>query len=233
MPSPRTFSPSPPTSKPATAARSRPAPRNEGLLGYLVADPNDIEASRDILQRWGDEPGIVGVKVHTEWSHRHTGSPRDLGAVRRPRRPRPARQDPQRRSRLGPAPAPHRSRASQAADHHRPRRTRLPEPRGRPDRAPRPTTSTPRCRRASPSSPPSASSCESSRRTRCCSGPTRRCSIPRSSSGRTRTPEIPAADRVGCLLGQRGAPLRDRLRRVGLSCRRGRSAASSTRARDP
>jgi predicted TIM-barrel fold metal-dependent hydrolase len=49
--------------------------RNEGLLGYLVADPNDIEASRDILHRWGDEPGIVGVKVHTEWSHRHTGSP--------------------------------------------------------------------------------------------------------------------------------------------------------------
>ena len=37
--------------------------RNEGLLGYLVADPNDIEASRDILHRWGDESGIVGVKV--------------------------------------------------------------------------------------------------------------------------------------------------------------------------
>jgi predicted TIM-barrel fold metal-dependent hydrolase len=43
-------------------------------LGYLVADPNDIEASRDQLRRWGGEPGIVGVKVHTEWSHRHTGS---------------------------------------------------------------------------------------------------------------------------------------------------------------
>ena len=48
--------------------------RNEGLLGYLVADPNDIDASRDLLRRWGDAPGIVGVKVHTEWSHRHTGS---------------------------------------------------------------------------------------------------------------------------------------------------------------
>ena len=48
--------------------------RNEGLLGYLVADPNDIEASRDLLRRWGGAPGIVGVKVHTEWSHRHTGS---------------------------------------------------------------------------------------------------------------------------------------------------------------
>jgi predicted TIM-barrel fold metal-dependent hydrolase len=48
---------------------------DKGLLGYLVADPNDIEASRDLLRRWGGEPGIVGVKVHTEWSHRHTGSP--------------------------------------------------------------------------------------------------------------------------------------------------------------
>jgi uncharacterized protein len=49
--------------------------RVPGQLGYLVADPNDIDASRDILRRWGGEPGIVGVKVHTEWSHRHTGSP--------------------------------------------------------------------------------------------------------------------------------------------------------------
>ncbi len=45
-----------------------------GRLGYLVADPNDIEASRDQLRRWGDAPGIVGVKVHTEWSRRLTGS---------------------------------------------------------------------------------------------------------------------------------------------------------------
>lgn len=48
--------------------------RLPGRLGYLVADPNDIEASRDQLRRWGDAPGIVGVKVHTEWSHRATGS---------------------------------------------------------------------------------------------------------------------------------------------------------------
>jgi uncharacterized protein len=48
--------------------------RMPGRLGYLVADPNDIEASRDQLRRWGEAPGIVGVKVHTEWSHRHTGS---------------------------------------------------------------------------------------------------------------------------------------------------------------
>jgi predicted TIM-barrel fold metal-dependent hydrolase len=49
--------------------------RNPGLLGYVVADPNDIEASREQLRRWGDAPGMVGVKVHTEWSKRHTGSP--------------------------------------------------------------------------------------------------------------------------------------------------------------
>jgi uncharacterized protein len=49
--------------------------RVPGQLGYLVADPNDIDASRDLLRRWGGEPGIVGVKVHTEWSKRHTGSP--------------------------------------------------------------------------------------------------------------------------------------------------------------
>ncbi len=48
--------------------------RRTGLLGYLVADPNDLDASREQLRRWGDEPGIVGVKVHTEWSKRHTGS---------------------------------------------------------------------------------------------------------------------------------------------------------------
>ena len=49
--------------------------RNPGLLGYIVADPNDIEASREQLRRWGDAPGMVGVKVHSEWSKRHTGSP--------------------------------------------------------------------------------------------------------------------------------------------------------------
>lgn len=49
--------------------------RVPGQLGYLVADPNDIDASRELLRRWGGEPGIVGVKVHTEWSKRHTGSP--------------------------------------------------------------------------------------------------------------------------------------------------------------
>jgi len=46
----------------------------EGRVGYLVADPNDIEATRDQLRRWGDAPGIVGVKIHCQWSHNLTGS---------------------------------------------------------------------------------------------------------------------------------------------------------------
>jgi predicted TIM-barrel fold metal-dependent hydrolase len=47
---------------------------NPNHFGNLVADPNDIEATRDQIRRWGAEPGIVGVKVHCEWSHRHTSS---------------------------------------------------------------------------------------------------------------------------------------------------------------
>ena len=44
-------------------------------LGYLVADPNDLPATRDQIRRWGDAPGIVGAKVHCQWSERLTGSP--------------------------------------------------------------------------------------------------------------------------------------------------------------
>jgi predicted TIM-barrel fold metal-dependent hydrolase len=44
-------------------------------FGNLVADPNDIDATRDQLRRWGDAPGIVGVKVHCQWSNRLTNSP--------------------------------------------------------------------------------------------------------------------------------------------------------------
>jgi len=43
-------------------------------LGYLVADPNDLAATRDQIRRWGDSPGIVGAKIHCQWSHRLTGS---------------------------------------------------------------------------------------------------------------------------------------------------------------
>jgi len=46
----------------------------EGRVGYLVADPNDIEDTAAQIRRWGDAPGIVGIKVHCQWSHNLTGS---------------------------------------------------------------------------------------------------------------------------------------------------------------
>jgi predicted TIM-barrel fold metal-dependent hydrolase len=46
----------------------------QGRTGYLVADPNDIDATREQIRRWGDAPGIVGAKVHCQWSHNLTGS---------------------------------------------------------------------------------------------------------------------------------------------------------------
>jgi predicted TIM-barrel fold metal-dependent hydrolase len=46
----------------------------KGRVGYLAADPNDIEATREQIHRWGDAPGIVGAKVHCQWSHNLTGS---------------------------------------------------------------------------------------------------------------------------------------------------------------
>jgi len=42
--------------------------RHPSLLGYLVADPNDIEAARAQIRRWGDAPGIVGIKIGCEQS---------------------------------------------------------------------------------------------------------------------------------------------------------------------
>jgi predicted TIM-barrel fold metal-dependent hydrolase len=55
----------------------------EGQLGYLVADPNDLEVTKDQLRRYGTAPGIVGVKVHCVISGQPTGSTaiRDLFAV--------------------------------------------------------------------------------------------------------------------------------------------------------
>ena len=46
----------------------------EGRVGYLAADPNDIAATRDQIRRWGNAPGIVGAKIHCQWSHNLTGS---------------------------------------------------------------------------------------------------------------------------------------------------------------
>ena len=46
-----------------------------GQVGYLVADPTDRERAREHIRRWGDAPGIVGAKVHCQWSHRLTRHP--------------------------------------------------------------------------------------------------------------------------------------------------------------
>jgi predicted TIM-barrel fold metal-dependent hydrolase len=50
----------------------------EGQLGYLVADPNDLDTTKDQLRRYGTAPGIVGVKVHCVIS----GQPTPSNAIR-------------------------------------------------------------------------------------------------------------------------------------------------------
>lgn len=49
---------------------------NPDQLGYLVAHPDDPETAAEHIRRWGDGPGIVGVKVHTEGSGVPTRSAR-------------------------------------------------------------------------------------------------------------------------------------------------------------
>jgi len=49
--------------------------REPRLRAYLVADARDLAATRADLLRWGDAPGIVGVKVHCEWSGVATAAP--------------------------------------------------------------------------------------------------------------------------------------------------------------
>ena len=46
-----------------------------GLRGYLVADPNDLDATSEQLRRSADAPGIVGTKLHCQWSGCDTSSP--------------------------------------------------------------------------------------------------------------------------------------------------------------
>lgn len=45
-------------------------------LGYLVANPLDVELAGDHIRRWGRSPGIAGIKVHSEGSGVPTASPR-------------------------------------------------------------------------------------------------------------------------------------------------------------
>jgi len=45
-----------------------------GLHGYVVADPTDLDSCTDQLRRYLDAPGVLGVKVHGEWSRTPTAS---------------------------------------------------------------------------------------------------------------------------------------------------------------
>lgn len=58
----------------ADAARVVGAAHPGGLFGYVVADPADLDATRDELRRHLDAPGMLGVKVHAEWSGIPTAS---------------------------------------------------------------------------------------------------------------------------------------------------------------
>jgi predicted TIM-barrel fold metal-dependent hydrolase len=44
-------------------------------LGYLVAHPGDPALAAEHIKKWGDAPGIIGVKVHAEGSGVPTASP--------------------------------------------------------------------------------------------------------------------------------------------------------------
>jgi predicted TIM-barrel fold metal-dependent hydrolase len=48
--------------------------REPRLLGYLAADPNDSASTRAQLHRWGGAPGVVGIKIHCQYSEQPTGS---------------------------------------------------------------------------------------------------------------------------------------------------------------
>ena len=64
-------------------ARQRPgrvrrgAATADGLYGYVVADPTDLDSTADQLRRYLDAPGVLGVKVHGEWSGTPTTAPGD------------------------------------------------------------------------------------------------------------------------------------------------------------
>ena len=58
----------------AQAIRAAAAHGADGLRVYVVADPTDLESTADELRRSIDAPGVLGVKVHGEWSGTPTAS---------------------------------------------------------------------------------------------------------------------------------------------------------------
>lgn len=56
------------------AVRAAAANGAGGLRVYLVADPTDLGSTADELRRSIDAPGVLGVKVHGEWSRTPTAS---------------------------------------------------------------------------------------------------------------------------------------------------------------
>lgn len=49
--------------------------RGDGLYGYVVADPTDLAHTESQLRRYLEAPGMLGVKVHGEWSGTPTTAP--------------------------------------------------------------------------------------------------------------------------------------------------------------
>ena len=56
------------------AVRAAASGAASGLRVYVVVDPTDLEASAEELRRSLGAPGVVGVKVHGEWSRTPTAS---------------------------------------------------------------------------------------------------------------------------------------------------------------
>jgi uncharacterized protein len=56
------------------AVRAAAANAAGGLHVYLVADPTDLESTADELRRSIGAPGVLGIKVHGEWSGTPTAS---------------------------------------------------------------------------------------------------------------------------------------------------------------
>jgi hypothetical protein len=56
------------------AVRGATADAAHGLRAYVVADPTDLSSTEEQLRRHLDAPGVLGVKVHGEWSGTPTAS---------------------------------------------------------------------------------------------------------------------------------------------------------------